>query len=192
MQCCSGCHSDCLRATLRSFAGVHSTTRSPHEFDHAASGHKTTLYTICSTQHADEGVHAPGHHSRSYHDCRSGRGQYVPGPARRHDDCGHLPGSRDWHGHSAPDERVDPGREHGPNHRLDRRVGCGRRSLYHSGFRAGRCLARVRRRAWILEVRRPHGGGRNFGHPVRDPAAPRHGGGPRTSLPGVGGRFRNP
>src|ERR1019366_2005750 len=44
----------------------------------------------------------------------------------------HLPGGGHWHGHPAADEGFHSRREHGPNHRLHRRIGGSGRGVYHS------------------------------------------------------------
>ncbi len=85
-----------------------------------------------------------------------------------------------------------PRREHGADHRLDRRVR-GRGGHFHDpGVRHRGRLAEVRHPRRLSQIERPDVRRRAPGHPVRDLPAPGHGHRPRARLPRVGGRLGDP
>ena len=147
---------------------------------------------LCSRQHNYGGVHRPRRPPRPDHDGDPRRRQRLSRPARGHDHRCYVPRRRHRHGRAARDEGIDPRGKHRSNRWLDRRIGRCRRDLHHPGVRDFRCLASLRLPACLSQVVDPDARRRCTRHFVRHAVTPRHGRGPRTSLPGISRRLANP
>ena len=119
--------------------------------------------TLRPRRHADDGVHAACAVHRAGHDHCPGRGQRIPGPARRPDDCRDVPGGGHRHGGAARVQRIDSRRKHRAHGGVDRRIRRGGRDLHGAGVRDREGVAVVQPGGRVLEIDRAHDDGRRAG-----------------------------